>query len=69
MRANVIYANALLRRGVGGEPQVQRGFSPTAVAKLGFARMAKAARRAPERSAPPPSFILDAKKPGVLLPL
>ena len=69
MRANVIYANALLRRSAGVEPQVQSGFGPTSMAKLGLARVAKAARRVPERSAPPPSFTLDAGRPGVVLPL
>ena len=66
MRANVIYANALLRRSAGLHPRVQRGFHPVALAKFGLARAAKAARR-PAASPPvsAPSFRLDATAPGL----
>lgn len=67
MRANVVYANAMLRRNAGLHPRVQAGFGPLALAKLGLARAAKAARRkAPTRTAPPPSFRLDATEPGLV---
>lgn len=67
MRANVIYANAMLRRNAGLQPRVQSGFSPVTLAKLGLARAAKVARRnAPTRTAPPPSFRLDATEPGLM---
>ena len=67
MRANIVYANAMLRRGAGLQPRVQEGFGPLALAKLGLARAAKAARRsAPVRTAPPPSFRLDATQPGLV---
>jgi hypothetical protein len=67
MRANVIYANALLRRNAGLQPRVQSGFGPVSLAKVGLARAAKVARRnAPTRTAPPPSFRLDATQPGLV---
>ena len=67
MRANVIYANAMLRRNAGLQPRVQSGFGPVTLAKVGLARAAKVARRkAPTRTAPPPSFKLDATEPGLL---
>jgi hypothetical protein len=67
MRANVIYANGVLRRAVGLKPQVQRGIHPVALAKLALARTVKAAglRKAFEVRVPP-SFTLDAARPGVL---
>ena len=65
MRANIVYANAMLRRNAGMQPRVQEGFGPVALAKLGLARAAKVARRnAPTRTAPAPSFRLDATEPG-----
>lgn len=69
MRANVIYANGLLRRRAGLKPAIQDRAGPAALAKFGLARAAKAVRRAPERTAPPPAFRLDAARPGELLPL
>ncbi len=67
MRTNVIYANALLRRNAGLQPRVQSGFGPVSLAKVGLARAAKVARRnAVTRTAPPPSFKLDATQPGLL---
>ena len=67
LRANVLYANARLRR-AGLQPQVQ-AMGPTAMAKLGLARLEKATFKVKERSAPPPTFTLDASRPGTLLPL
>lgn len=70
MRADVIYANNLLRKAAGTSPRVQSRLGPTALAKFGLARAVKAARRgAPGKTAPPPTFTLDAAKPGTLLPL
>ncbi len=69
VRANVLYANAVLRRRLGTTPHLQAGMGPSTVAKLGLARAAKALRREPERSAPPHSFKLDATRPGELLPV
>ena len=67
MRANIVYANAMLRRNAGMQPRVQEGFGPLALAKLGLARAAKVARRnAPTRTAPPASFRLDATAPGLM---
>ncbi len=68
LRANVIYANGVLRRSAGLQPRVQSGFGPVSLAKMGLARAAKAARRnAPVRTAPPPSFKLDATAPGLVV--
>ena len=67
LRANVLYANARLRR-AGMQPMVQ-SMGPTAVAKLGLARLEKAAIKPKERSAPPPTFTLDSARLGSLLPL
>jgi len=41
MRANVIYANGLLRR-LGARPRIQTGLGPTTLAKLALARSWKA---------------------------
>ena len=67
LRANVLYANARLRR-AGLQPLVQ-SMGPTAVAKLGLARLEKAAIKPKERSAPSPTFTLDPRQPGAILPL
>lgn len=69
MRANVIYANGLLRRTLGGSPAVQAGLHPAVLGKLAVARAAKAAGwpKANPRVLPT-SFRLDAAKPGALLP-
>ena len=69
MRANVIYANGLLRRRAGLSPQVQAGMSLTALAKFGLARAAKAVRRTREQTAPGLAFRLDPARPGQALPL
>jgi hypothetical protein len=41
LRANVIYANGVLRRRFGMAPQIQKGFDPRALAKFGLARAFK----------------------------
>lgn len=70
MRANVIYANGLLRRRMGAEPRVQSGWTPAAMGKLAMARGAKALRlQKPNPRVLPTSFKLDPARPGVLLPI
>ncbi len=61
LRANVIYANGLLRRRFGVTPRVQERLGPTAVAKLAFARAMKSRPRAHKKAYTPilrPSFDL-----------
>jgi hypothetical protein len=41
LRANVIYANGVLRRRFGMTPEIQKGFDPRAVTKFGLARAFK----------------------------
>ncbi len=70
MRANVIYANGLLRKAVGATPKVQAGYAPLALGKLGLARAAKAlGKSAPTRDPLPPSFTLVRGEPGAIAPL
>jgi hypothetical protein len=70
LRANVIYANAVLRRRLGARrPRIQGGFTPAAVAKLAVARGAKALKlHKPNPRVLPQTFRLDECQPGVLLP-
>jgi hypothetical protein len=42
LRANVIYANGVLRRRFGMTPQIQKGLDPRALSKFGLARAFKA---------------------------
>jgi hypothetical protein len=42
LRANVIYANGVLRRRFGMSPQIQKGLDPRALTKFGLARAFKA---------------------------
>jgi hypothetical protein len=42
LRANVIYANGVLRRRLGWTPQIQKGLDPRALTKFGLARAFKA---------------------------
>jgi hypothetical protein len=68
MRANVIYANGVLRRRLGAKPRVQNGFGPTALGKLAVARGAKALKlQTPHVRHLPVTFGLDAGRPGVLV--
>jgi hypothetical protein len=68
MRANVIYANGVLRRRLGAKPRVQDGFGPTALTKLAVARGAKALNlQTPHVRHLPVTFGLDASRPGVLI--
>ena len=69
MRANVIYANGLMRRGLGARPKIQSGWTPAALGKLALARGAKAmGLPKPNRRVLPVSFRLDARRPGELSP-
>ena len=68
MRANVIYANGLLRRRLGAHPKVEAGLSPVSLSKLVVARGAKALGlvKANPRVLPT-TFHLDAARPGQLI--
>lgn len=71
MRANVIYANGLMRKRLGAKPRVQEGLrNPAALAKFGLARAAKAVKAQPAAGAKlPPMFTLRADNPGLPLSL
>ncbi|WP_374344965.1 hypothetical protein [Phenylobacterium sp.] len=69
MRANVIYANGLMRRRLGAQPKLVDGFTPGNIGKLAVARGAKALNlQKPNERVLPPTFRLDAGRPGLLLP-
>lgn len=69
MRANVIYANGVLRRRAGLRPKVQAGFGPVGLGKVALARAAKALKlQTPHERVLPVTFQLDAGRPGTLLP-
>jgi hypothetical protein len=69
LRANVIYANGVLRRRLGARPRIDAGATAPALAKLAVARAAKALNlQKPNPRVLPTSFRLDAKQPGLLLP-
>ena len=67
MRANVIYANGLMRRRLGAVPKIQPGFSPLGLAKVAAARAAKALKlqKANERVLPV-TFNLETEVPGLV---
>jgi hypothetical protein len=67
-RANVLYANAQLRKRFGLKPRVQEQLGPRLAAKLAYARALKAAeaRRKLYRPILPATFALDPARPGVL---
>ena len=68
MRANVLYANGLLRRSLGAKPTVSAGLGPLALPKLAVARGAKAlGLPKPNPRVLPPTFTLDPARPGVLV--
>ena len=69
MRANVIYANGVMRRRLGARPKVQDGFTPVGLGKVAVARAAKALKlQTPHERVLPVTFKLDAGRPGTLLP-
>jgi hypothetical protein len=62
-RANILYANGLMRRWWGVDPKVQTRPGPTALAKLALARAQKTVRSQHKRAYTPilkPSFTLEA---------
>jgi hypothetical protein len=64
MRANVIYANGVMRRRLGARPRLADGYTAANLAKFGLARAAKALKLQKEVSTKaPPSFRLDASRP------
>ncbi len=67
-RANVLYANAHLRRRFGAKPKIQEDIGPRMLAKLAYARALKAqeARRGEYRPILPATFTLDPNRPGVI---
>jgi hypothetical protein len=68
MRANVIYANGLMRRRLGANPRVETGFNASTLGKLVVARSAKALNlQKPNPRILPTSFRLDGHHPGNLL--
>ena len=70
MRANVIWANGMLRRRFGMHPQIQPGFSPLGLSKVALARGAKAiGLHKPNPKSQPVTFKLDDSRLGALLPL
>lgn len=65
MRANVIFANGLIRQRLGSRPCVQDDFSAVAALKFGIARAAKALRLHPATGAELPAmFQLCPDDPG-----
>lgn len=70
LRANVLYANGMLRKTFGARPQVQAGYDPRALAKLGAARAWKALRPGEKTRDPlPPTFSLIQGQPGAIATL
>ena len=70
LRANVIYANGVLRRRAGIDPALESGAGPANMAKLALARMVKASGlQRPNARVTPVSFTLDPRYPGVPQPL
>jgi hypothetical protein len=68
LRANVIYANGVLRRRLGAQPIIQPGVRPMTLAKLVLARGAKALKlQEPRERVLPTTFRLDESRPGTLL--
>ena len=67
-RANVLYANAQLRKHLGLRPRVQEQIGPRMIAKLALARTVKAlrARHKTYRPIMPATFALDPGRPGAL---
>jgi hypothetical protein len=66
-RANVIYANGVLRRRAGLNPRLRDGLTPANLGKLAVARAAKALKlQTPHERTLPVTFTLDAQAPGRL---
>ncbi len=70
MRANVLYANGILRKTFGGQPAVQALPDPRALAKIGAARAWKALRPSERTRDPlPATFSLVRGEPGAIAAL
>ncbi len=70
MRANVIYANGVLRRRLGLDPGLRDGVTPSNLGKLAIARSAKGLKlQTPHERALPITFRLDPTTPGRQLQL
>lgn len=70
VRANVVYANGILRKSFGARPKVQAGYDPRALAKLGAARALKALRPGERTRDPlPVTFSLVRGEPGAIAAL
>ena len=71
VRANLIYANGILRRRAGlADPRLETALTPSALAKLALARMVKASGiQKPNPRVLPVSFELDRHNLGGLLPV
>jgi hypothetical protein len=68
MRANVIYANGMLRKTFGAHPAIQAGLDPRAIAKVGAARAWKALNPGQRTKDPMPvTFALDRGEPGEIV--
>jgi len=67
-RANVLYANAQLRKRFGARPKVQDRLGPRMLAKLALARAMKTseAGRKVYRPILPATFVLDPARPGAI---
>ena len=65
LRANVIYANGVMRRRLGARPRLREGYTPGNLAKFGLARAAKALKlQKPVATRLGPTFRLDPGQPG-----
>ena len=70
LRANVIYANGMLRRRLGASPRLREGYGPANLAKFGLARAAKALKlQKPVSTKLGPSFRLQPGRPGEITAL
>ena len=70
LRANVIYANGVMRRRLGARPKVAEGYTPANLAKFGLARAAKALKLQKATAVKTaPSFRLQPGRPGELAAL
>jgi hypothetical protein len=64
MRTSVLYANGLMRRGLGVRPRLREGYGAANLAKFALARAVKSVRR-PIPARMPITFSLDPALPGV----
>jgi hypothetical protein len=70
LRANVIYANGVMRRRLGARPKLSEGYTPANLAKFGLARAAKALKlQKPVATKASPSFRLQPGQPGQIAAL